>query len=160
MKCTLALASTGAAFCNRNSATSQWPARDAMCRGVSTFYKYTLTYRYMITYSKITIQAQLAAKTYTQSEIKENVAFKTWNSVFTVQYVPSLWHTSVCTFNCWYCLPHLRHVVKLLFASVSSLYSDDPWRRTHAVGSVLTVDRDRENWTCHSLNLWLHEMFT
>lgn len=34
---TLALASTGAAFCSKNSATSWCPARDAMWRGVSTF---------------------------------------------------------------------------------------------------------------------------
>lgn len=34
---TLALASTGAAFCSKNSATSKCPERDAMCRGVSTF---------------------------------------------------------------------------------------------------------------------------
>ena len=35
---TLALASTWAVFWSRNAATSQWPALDAMWRGVSTFW--------------------------------------------------------------------------------------------------------------------------
>lgn len=151
MLCTLALASTGAAFCNRNSPTSQWPARDAMCRGVSTFYKCTLAQWYVITYSKFTVQAQLAVKTYIQSEIKLNVAFKRWNSMSTwphcniLQCAPLTVDIAYHIWGMWWSsfLHQYLHYIQMTHEG-----GHMQWGQSWLLDRTQT---DTENWTCQSL---------